>query len=69
MIKWKKRNTVNTTYVSTDGEWQIRRQGRKHGAQWSVLRAKADGDAYEFIGSRPTRVDAMATAEHLAGVN
>ena len=64
MIKWKKRNTINTTYISADGCWQIRRQGRKPGSRWSLMVAEKDGDLYLVIGSFPTLLDAKESAEY-----
>jgi hypothetical protein len=66
MIRWKKRNTVNTTYVSRDEEWQIRRTGRARNSMWNLMQAKQDGDPYVVVGSFPTLNDAKASAEYRA---
>jgi hypothetical protein len=66
MIQWRKRNTIYTTYVSRDDEWQIRRTGRARNSSWNLLRARQDGDPYVVVGSFPTLNDAKASAEYRA---
>lgn len=63
-FKWRKLNTVKTSYVSSypAGVWVITAP-KQAGQDWQLKRANDDGDPYEVVSEHPTVKEAMKAAE------